>query len=142
MTKSEFRVGDWINRIDIETPYAVRVVGVELVNRAKDKYVVYVDNMHGSIINLYVDEVEAIPITEENLIKNGFVLEKDGYVYYAIEGNKEQDYIAISFRHNGEVRYVEVNFTNKCQCLYKTINYIHELQHILNDCKIGKKFEL
>lgn len=142
MIKSELRLGDWINRIDIETPYAVRVVGLALVNRAKDNYVVYVDNMHDSIISLYVDEVEPIPITEENLIKNGFVLEKDGYVYYAIEGNKEQDYIAISFRHNGEVRYVEMNFTNKCQCLYKTINYIHELQHILNDCKIGKKIEL
>lgn len=83
-----------------------------------------------------------IPITPEILLKNGFELKPDGWLWCK-DGNENQDYIFIQFRKGSdEVRWCELNFWKKGQCTLKTLKYVHEFQHVLKLYEIDKEIEL
>ena len=81
------------------------------------------------------DSIEPIPISPEFLVRSGFTLRFDGWLWCAEDGNEYQDYIFIQFRKGGEdgfgVRKCEINFFNKAQAVSRNIQYVHQLQQLL-----------
>lgn len=138
MKAEELSIGDWVNVPNYywdDSPYVGKVDGI--VKKHGTYYLQFSDAFSAEI-----DKCEPIPITQEILEKNGFVLESEGWVYYKNPKLKEQDYICISFRHNGETRSVEINFMHKAQCVFRHIYDVHELQHAFRLCGITKEIEL
>lgn len=87
-------------------------------------------------------KISPILIIEEILVKNGFVVESCGCVWYQEHGIQEQNYLIVGFRKNGEPRRVEVFFVNKIKAEIRGIYYVHQLQHLLWLCGIEKVIEL
>jgi len=93
--------------------------------------------------NSNIELIEPIPITPEILEKNGFELKPDGWIWCKDDGNEEQNYIFIQFRKGcDEVRTVELNFVGKVQGTFRQVQDVHELQNLLNVCRIKKEIEL
>lgn len=86
------------------------------------------------------DAVEPIPLTEEILEKNGFVLKRDDrFGWYVCDG--------ITLEYTGDSKHYDAYWAftcgNKdCDVCLIVIRYVHELQHALRLCKIDKKIEL
>ena len=129
-------IGDWV--MHDNRPKQVMTIWsneVSLNDTSKTYGSIYADKFP-------IEDISPIPLTPEILEKNGFILEQNDYVYYAIEGNKYQNYICVNFRHNGEPRVVEFSFVNKVQCAFNNIVNVHELQHALRLCGIEKEIVL
>lgn len=87
-----------------------------------------------------IDEIKPIPLTPEIIQKNGFVLRPDGWIWCKDDGNEEQNYIFIQFRKGcDEVRTVELSFVGKVQGTFRHIYEVHELQNLLEICRIEKE---
>lgn len=87
-----------------------------------------------------INDIRPIPLTEDTLVRNGFVVEPYGCIWYQEQGIDFQNYCLISFRKNREIRKIEMDFVNKVRAEYRNIFFIHQLQHILKD--IGKEIIL
>ena len=86
---------------------------------------------------------EPTPITPKILQKNEFELKPNGWLWCQDKGNEEQNYIFIQFRKDlDEVRLVEISFVGKIQATFRQIQDVHELQNLLNICRIKKEIEL
>lgn len=90
---------------------------------------------YGEDGRFHEDSIEPVPISPEVLVRSGFTLRFDGWLWCAEDGNEDQDYIFIQFRKGGEdgfgVRKCEINFFNKAQAVFRNIQYVHQLQQLL-----------
>lgn len=105
--------------------------------------IVYGISENGSSHWANISDVETIPLTPKILQKNEFELKPDGWLWCQDDGNEEQNYIFIQFRKGcDEVRMVELNFVGKVQGTFRQIYDVHELQNLLNVCRIKKEIVL
>ena len=130
MEARDLMIGDWVYRIDFNTPVPVKIIGIEVVNYDKMEYVVDVLNNNKHNVHLYLNEIEPIPLTPEILEKNGWVNEHFGaqrqewwldktkfpIVRYSVND---------TLHHNGIV-----------------LKFVHQLQHVLKDWGIDKEIDL
>lgn len=129
MTQKDLQIGDWVYRIDFNTPVPVKIIGIEIVNYDKMEYVVDVLNKNEHNIHLYLDEIEPIPLTTEILEKYGFVYDEDrkSYLMGVIFQVKPERYGLFSLKI--------------CGCPYP-LSAVHQFQHALRLCGIDKDIEL
>ena len=151
MKPNELMIGDWVYRIDFNTPVPVKIIGIEVVNYDKMEYVVDVLNKNGYNVQLYLNEIKPIPITPEILEKNGFekVLDEDGTECYRYYNSAADGYIKISLYNGGDgdwsIEIINYEKFDNNEIVYNN-NFIflkvHQLQHALKDCGINKEIEL
>lgn len=137
-------IGDWVYRTDFNTPAPSKIIGMEVVNYDKMEYVVDVFNKNGYNVQLYLNEIEPIPLTPEILEKNGFIIKKKWAQIGNFGDNPlimwhfEDDAFLHDFKHELEIHQNEtgkVHIRIPCE-------YLHELQHALRLCKIDKTITL
>lgn len=137
MKVNELMIDDWVYRTDFNTPVPSKIIGMEVVNYDKMEYVVDVFNKNGYNVQLYLNEIEPIPLTPEILEKIGF--ETQPNIGYIIDDWDGTQIIYDSWNH--VLRIIKDYKT----CLdIETFNdlTIHELQHALRLCGIDKTIEL
>jgi hypothetical protein len=132
MEAKDLMIGDWVYRIDFNTPVPVKIIGIEIVNYDKMEYVVDVLNKNEHNIHLYLDEIEPIPLTTEILEKNGFVYDSEDKLFEDIYPRISMLYAQYRLVENGGINYGEMS----------EIKYVHELQHLFKLCGIDKDIEL
>lgn len=137
MNANELMIGDWVYRTDFNTPVPSKIIGMEVVNYDKMEYVVDVFNKNGYNVQLYLNEIEPIPLTPEILEKIGF--ETQPNIGYIIDDWDGTQIIYDKWNHN--LRIIK----NYKVCLdIETFDDIavHELQHALRLCGIDKTITL
>ena len=88
------------------------------------------------------DIIEPIPITEEILKKNGFVLKRDGVCFpfcsFTLRSVSHGSYVfgGITLEYIGDARHNDAYWAfscvnKKCDVSLIAIHYVHELQHAL-----------
>ena len=146
MKANELMIGDWVMVDDIEHTHPLQVA--EIFNKCGAYYVTLYwdgmpDNVNPQTLVADVDKVFPIPLTQEILEKNGFVLKPDGWIWCDCDGIEDQNYIFIQFRKGcDEVRLIELNFVNNVLAKFQKIQFVHELQHALRLCGIEKEIVL
>lgn len=111
-------------------------IRLEAVHKKKVGYHVVTHKLNWVRTGLIVP----IPITDEILKKNGFVLKRDELFEWYVCGDVSIEYTADA-RHNDA--YWEFGCGNKdCDVSLIVMHYVHELQHALKLCKIDKEIEL
>lgn len=119
--------------------------------------VVVVDEIFDGVVSLQGNEfttftsiLEAIPISEEILLKNGFNknLLIDGYELYDdfIEYEKQIDGFFISFRKTSNTIdrdwYIHIDNSDRATCGGCDVQYIHQIQNMANILGFKIEFEL
>lgn len=132
MQINELMIGDWVYRIDFNTPVPSKIIGIEIVNYDKMEYIVDVLNKNGYNVQLYLNEIKPIPITTEILEKNGFVYDSEDKLFEDIYPRISMLYAQYRLVENGGINYGEMS----------EIKYVHQLQHALRLCGIDKEIEL
>ena len=162
MDAKDLMIGDWIHvKGEREKPFSwekstldadcmVEAIYTEPVSGLMLMGIKWWDNDGTwSSITCDEDEITPVPLTDEILKKNGFVLrldspyskefvlelpgEDDESDYFCVERNKKQDRTYIEFSPvDGKVR-LDYFFTDY---------YVHQLQHALRLCNINKEIKL
>ena len=146
MEAKELRLRDWVFLIDIEDyGEVISVSGDETVQTLVGDKTYTRQTIH----------IDPIPLTEEILLKNGFI--KDGYTnlsYDYVHFNNGQDKTGIYINLRGTCdKNKEIYVLNRdtgldAQLVFdriKTQNknlYVHQLQHLLSEVESKKEIEL
>jgi len=140
------QIGDWVYRIDFNTPVPSKIIGIEVVNYDKMEYVVDVLNKNGYNVQLYLNEIKPIPITPEILEKNGWeqsnidVVDDDvqygcAYGSFYVTWWRKVKLLSCYFEDNSAGLHYEM-------ISEMPIKYVHQLQNALRLCGIDKEIEL
>ena len=90
-----------------------------------------------SVMIVYYNNVEPIPITSEILEKNGFVTDRYGEIELNDELGTSETNIVLEPTYSEEYYWWRINNN-----LIVKIKYVHELQHILKLVGIKKEIKL
>ena len=90
-----------------------------------------------SVMIIYYNNVEPIPITSEILEKNGFVTDRYGEIELNDELGTSETNIVLEPTYSEEYYWWRINNN-----LIVKIKYVHELQHILKLVGIEKEIKL
>ena len=131
MKANELQVGSWI--MFGSEPHQVGAL--------------YADNsvkVVGDRCAYYLEHAEPIPITKELLEKNGFEREKliPAYNHYIGIDNRvtlQDDYEGLN---SNNVWDAHIDSEEYCTIAHCELTYLHELQHLLNLCKIDFEFSV
>jgi len=124
MDAKELMIGDWVNVPKLNKPVRVNAVYRTMIKPNPDD-----DDVHASIGDEYL---EPIPLTEEILEANGFVVSDEKAVIPDV---------GVVIIYGKYRRLDEDNMLNMGDNLYP-IRYVHELQHVLRLCGIDKEIKL
>lgn len=114
MNAKDLMIGDWVNLCG--TPCRVK------------------DIVNDGVIN-YEKDVIPIPLTEEILKKNGFLINSNG-IFYLKENLK------FGFKKDFDYGYWFINRADNYKEYICTCDFVHELQHILKLQQIEKEIIL
>lgn len=143
MKVEDLRVGDIVQAkvaINRLTP-SMRVVGV---GEACGGYVyLEIDKEQGDPFEHTPDEVVGVPLDTDFLLNNGFVDNKLGQYYCRVDNTKNircgelhpKQWLITIDEVVGDGEYETHAFNMKAK-------YVHELQHLVNDCKLNKEFKI
>jgi hypothetical protein len=91
----------------------------------------------------FIDDLQPIPITTDFLLNNGFIDNKLGQYYCRVDNVKT---IRCGELHPKQwfITVDEVVGDNEYEthAINLTAKYVHELQHLVNDCKLTKEFKI
>ena len=142
MKIEELMIGDWVNVFDVPK----QIEGIRTFNKNGYK-MVYYDGDNGN----YITSVTPIPLTEEILHNNGFkndvIAQKsiiaEGASNFSVILISEDNRIAINnideFLNSFNKWYIHIDTEDMRTLCVAEITYVHELQHVLNLCKIEKE---
>ncbi len=120
MKASEICIGDWFKAIDYNSPFRITSIYDDVVQTQAD----YQSEIDGNWYSeVEIKDLVPIPLTEDILVKNGFVKTWNGDWQF-----KEYSTIIISKDY-----YVNI-FERSIR-----IDYIHELQHLLHATCVDKE---
>lgn len=132
MKVNELMVGDWVNVNGLNLK--VGAIHADEIGVVDPDYKIYWCS------DDEFDRIDPIPLTEDILVKNGFVGVEltDSYElntdYYEIEVWNYSDGLWVV-----NVHWIEFSSTPKSKA---TVSYVHQLQHLLRLCGIEKEIEL
>ena len=121
MKVSDLMIGDWVYMEKSGKPVRVESVG----------YTVFAGYEHFQEIDGSLYGINPIPLTHEILEKNGWILKEFGchkQFQYSFEDCDTEIILKID--------YENPNFIISCFRVGFELKYVHELQHLLNLCKI------
>ena len=138
MKPEELMIGDWVSYKG--EPYQIRQLGIFGENRDGEDYpAVCVGKPKGIGLIIERNKIEPIPLTDEILVKNGFVKQAyDGWLISENYGRRFISYRTDYFDGLLDIRYAEEPF---CKLSIK-IKHVHELQHALRLCGIDKEITI
>ena len=125
MNKEELRIGNWVNRYlgtDDNGPQykQVKITGV-MVDLIGDFY--YLDPLHNTWV-LDTQNLEPIPLTEEYLLKFGFIQVMEGYLKF----DEYRKGLITLCAVGGNVHKFQLMIRGNCLPIF--IDYVHTLQNI------------
>ena len=129
MRVTDLMVGDWVNVNGLNLK--VGAIHADEIGVFDPDYKIYWCSDDG------LDRIDPIPLTEEILVKNGFVGVEltDSYElntdYYEIEVWNYSDGLWVV-----NVHWIELSSTPESKA---TVSYVHQLQHLLRLCGIEKE---
>lgn len=132
MKINELMIGDWVNVNGLNLK--VGAIHADEIGVFDPDYKIYWCNDDG------LDRIDSIPLTEEILVKNGFVGVEltDSYElntdYYEIEVWNYSDGLWVV-----NVYWIEFSSPPESKA---TVSYVHQLQHLLRLVGIEKEIEL
>lgn len=141
MKASEICIGDWFKAIDYNSPFRITAIYDDVVQTQAD----YQSEIDGNWYSeAEIKDLVPIPLTEEILVKNGFVFNK-GYAVLQVSEDTYLDFYKHEHRlrkvwegideWNNHAKVRDVTFV--CQCYY-----VHEFQHALRLAGVQKEIEL
>ena len=96
-----------------------------------------------AVLSVWNDNIKPIPITKEILEKNGF--ENQGFRHHD-EYNGIDNRVVLSnykdYMNSANEWYVHIDSEDYCSIASCELTYLHELQHLLNLCKIDFEFNV
>lgn len=123
MKAEELMIGDWVFNTHNQQP--------EQVVEIREKMVMLAYN------DLYdYDEIEPVPLTE-NILESVFPQKHFTFDYNVVDKEKQM------FFGDNQLLIIVRNIAGDWEFYpIANIHYVHELQHVLNNCKIEKKIGL
>ena len=133
MKTNELMVGDWMQKLEVGGHYRkCRITAIIDDN-------VECVTSDGEVHTLSISGIEPIPLTTENIERNGFknyrLSYDNGDYYYHIVLEDVKGGVWIEAMSSINVLHGRKEYCG-------LINYFHELQHALRLCGIDKKIEL
>lgn len=131
----ELMLGNWV-LAGSKTQFLMYVTGI-----FKDVAYLNFEGNKGDIWEEKEEDMFPILLTEELLLKNGFIKsQKDAFDIYEIED--ETVFLFISTTHGTNKYLVSVNLEDLCIVEHKSIQYVHELQNIFTLAGLNFDFKV
>ena len=134
MKTSELMIGDllYLNR----RPVRVDAIGFNGSISYSEK---------GGFGGIGIDKLSPIPITNEILVKNGFV--RSQRWHYCTMRTSDDFRICVQFKCGGGVDYITImkhfnDLINRDVDVALSIHYVHQLQHLFRLCGIEKELTI
>lgn len=151
MKVEELTVGDLVY-IGEPNDFHGYIAKVVIINGETGYITVHIPNMH--LHDVFIEDLQPIPLTEEILHKNGF--KNDVLAQKSIIAEGASNFSVILFSEDNRITINNIdeylNSFNKWSVHIDTedmrtmstaeITYVHELQHLLKLCKIEKEIIL
>lgn len=136
MKANELMIGDWV--LHDREPYQIRQLGIYGVDRDGEDYpAVCVGKPKGVGLIVERNEIEPIPLTQEILEKNGFVLKEEEKGAYGVDIVPYYTRRDVPFEVFCDGEPFAIWFKDPVN-----IGYVHELQHAFRLCGIEKEIIL
>lgn len=136
MKAEELMIGDWVYITEPDDFHGY--IGKVVITNAETNYIaVRIPNMH--LHDVFVEDLQPIPLTEEILEKNGY---KFNYICYEKKGYPAIELGSEEGTYNIGKVYVPYNNGDPDIHVYTTCKYVHELQHAIKLCGIEKNIIL
>lgn len=135
------------NELQIRNLVSLSGQAVKVRSITKKKVGVLTDSESTRLHYARLFEIEPIPITEEWLEKNGFILISDemdrSYTFYSceIDGHFIEVTFGISNISSDNI-VCHIDNPNHCSVAYADIQYIHQLQNLLNLVGVKSDFKV
>lgn len=128
----ELMLGNWV-LAGAKTQFQMYVVGV-----FDDVAYLDFDGNEGDVWEEKEEDMLPVPLTEEILLKNGFVLESDGYVKEYLYKDQKNNYIYIEFE-DGKCAYICISVKRR-EVTENCLKYLHEFQNMITLAGIEMEF--
>jgi hypothetical protein len=87
------------------------------------------------------EDMLPVPLTEEILLKNGFVLESDGYRKEYLYKDQKNNFINIEFE-DGKCAYICISVKRREVTEQNCLKYLHEFQNMITLAGIEMEFKI
>lgn len=128
LNPKELMLGNWVYESE-RSQFPMRVVNID-----KDMVYLDFDSNEGDIFDGRMEDICPIPLTEEMLRNNGFIVRQ-----YPLHGK--------IYEYRGEYHYFQLSFIDCCfKCSFAgviyVVKYVHQLQNILTIAGIEIEFKI
>lgn len=141
MKTNELMPGDWVTVTEDNNEFVGKV---QAINAFSNYCIVKVGgDWHGSEHDVFIEDMQPVPLTQDILTKNGFAhkhnynegwLSIEEYPHWSVDIKADETpYRLIADNSTGVADIHDGIFVNK------RINHVHELQHALRLCNIEKE---
>lgn len=139
MKTEELMTGDWVLITEPDDFHGY--IGKVIITNAETNYImVHIPDMHPH--DVFIEDLQPVPLTREILEKNGFTSVEDQYDHkkYFLLGKNE--YNCDIYWDGLAILLVEEDYEPTTYAYICDAEYVHELQHALKLCKIKKEIVL
>lgn len=131
----ELMLGNWV-LAGAKTQFPMYVTGI-----FQDVAYLDFEGNEGDVWEEKEEDMLPVPLTEEILLKNGFVLESDGYIKEYQFKDQKSNFINIEF-DAGKCYYVYISTKSSDLTKENGLRYLHELQNLLTLAGVEMKFKI
>lgn len=130
----ELMLGNWV-LAGVKTQFPMYVTGI-----FQDVAYLDFEGNEGDVWEEKEEDMFPVPLTEDILLKNGFVLKSDKISEYY---NSPDGSVFVRFRKGINILILSTPVSSKIRVVAnKLIKYVHELQNLLTLAGIEMKFEI
>lgn len=131
----ELMLGNWV-LAGAKTQFPMYVTGI-----FQDVAYLDFEGNEGDVWEEKEEDMLPVPLTEEILLKNGFVLESDGYRKEYLYKDQKNNFINIEFE-DGKCAYICISIKRREVTEQNCLKYLHELQNLLTLAGVEMKFKI
>lgn len=136
MKTEELMIGDWVTITEPDDFHGY-IAKVVIINGETDYITVHIPNMH--LHDVFVKDLQPIPLTEEILESNNFQSKEDPYSHRKFFFLGKNEYNLDVYFDNGTIILVEADYEPTVYAYMCDCKYVHKLQHLIKDLEIEKE---
>lgn len=139
MKTNELMPGDWVTVTEENNEFIGKV---QAINAITNYCIVKVGgDWHGNEHDVFIEDMQPVPLTPEILEKNGFEVSSEHARYYFEEDGEKYEFV-LRKMYDVNNRNKQIGWSFYAFNVLSLVDYVHELQHALRLCNIEKEIIL